>query len=240
MTTLKKDSRIPRNHPKFDLYIKTAVAFLQGGGTPNNGIRLGLTAADITQAQSMLAIWYTGNAASPGIYEQHTNPNTRTKVTTRLVKEFIINFSAFFRSLLNSMAGNKAITPADRAMLNIAAPNPARSQQRLALVNTVYFEGKPIGGGELKVYCRTVKGSKRGSKAPGSDSVELSYKLGDPAPTGGDDPNNKHEIFSRAEFIMPFGASNAGQKVHLFARWINSKHKQLAGPWSPVTSVFLA
>ncbi|HLG35038.1 MAG TPA: hypothetical protein VI757_09175, partial [Bacteroidia bacterium] len=75
-------SRVPRTLAKFDLYIKRVNKFIttvNPATLQTHGERLGLTPQEITRAGDFLAQWFTGNPASRGIYEIHTNPNTKTK-----------------------------------------------------------------------------------------------------------------------------------------------------------------
>jgi hypothetical protein len=239
MTSTSTGSRVPRSLAKFDQYIKTVTAFLLAGGATSNGIRLGLTAAKITQVQGYLTQWYTGNPSSPGLYELHTNPATKTKATRKQIADLIKKFATFFSPLLIRMSGSTAITVSDRLVLNIAAPNTSKTKPRVPITDTVYFEAKPLGGGSMRVTCRVSTDTKRASKPKGADTVQLSYKTGDPAPVGPDDPASKKDSSTHALFTLPLGASSAGQKLYLFARWMNTKHPELAGPWSPLTTVFI-
>jgi hypothetical protein len=240
MTTTTKGSRIPRILSKFNQYINTVAAFL-GAGTPTaNGVRLGLSAAQITQAQTYQSQWHSTNPATPGVYDLHTNPNTRTKATTKSVQLLVKDFKIFFNPLLQQMASSPAITPSDRLILNIAAPNPSKTKPQVPIANTVYFEAKPLGGGSLRVTCRVATDTKRASKPPGADVVQLSYKIGDPAPSSAMDASTTKENSTHASFILQLGSGSAGQKLYVYARWMDTKHPNLAGPWSPVTMLYVS
>ncbi len=239
MSTTNKEGRIPRQIPKFDQYFRAIVSFLTAGPTPNNGTRLGLTAAEEAQLTALYTQWFTGNQAAPGLIELHGNSLTKNKATAIGVEKFMRDFGVFFRPLLNRMAVSPVITSSDRVALHIAEPNLNRTLHQVPISETVFFEAKSLGGGQFKFSCRTTKDSRRCSKPKGADSVELSIKIGDPAPTNGDDPSTRKETSSHAQFILSLGGANAGLKAYLYARWINSKHQQLAGPWNAMTVVIV-
>jgi hypothetical protein len=239
MKTSVKGTRVPRKLPLFDQYIRRVVAFLLLG-SPTNGSRLLLTAAEIAQAQGFLTLWYTGNSSSPGAYELHSNPNTKTKSTRKAIVKIINDFSAFFSPLLVRMSGSAAITASDRLILNIAAPNPTRSHHHEAITDNVEFIITPLGGGDVRFICRTSSDSKRASKAEGADSVQICYKYGDPFPVNTDDTATSREVFTHASFTMHAGTANVGKRLYVFARWYNTKHPELAGPWSPMAQMMIA
>ncbi len=240
MKTSTGGGRIPRTLPKFDKYLRAVVAYLIAGGTTNNGTRLGLTAAEITQAQGFLTQWFTGTPASPGIYELHSSPVSRTKETRAAVLQLMKSFFAFFQPLLVRMSGSPAITDSDRLILNIASRNSTKTNHQVAITDLVYFDLKSISGGSLKATCRTTRDSKRGARPKEATAVEISYKLGDPAPATAEDPSTKQLISTHSSFVMKLGVASAGQHLHAFARWINAKHPELNGPWSTLVAVYIS
>ncbi len=231
--------RVPNTLPEFDVYIKTSINFLTAG-SPNNGTRLGLSAAEITKAQSFLTLWYTGNPASPGAYELHGNPNTKTKGTREQVVKIMKDFTVFISPLLTRMSASASVTRNDLLVLNIAPPNASRTRRREAISEQVYFTTQPLGGGDVRFSCRTNHDTKRASKAEGADSIQVAFKAGEPAPLTASDSSMKHENFTRSVFTIRAGQTVVGQKLYVFARWYNTKHPELAGPWSPLAQVTLA
>ena len=239
MKTNSNGRRVPKTLSEFDQYLRRVVGFLLQGN-PSNGIRLLLTAAEIAQAQGFLTLWYTGNPANPGAYELHSNPNTKTKNTRKAVIKIISDFSIFFSPLLVRMSGCAAISPSDRLMLNIAAPNPTRTRHRQGISDIVQFSIKPIGGGDVQFSGRTSQDSKRASKAEGADSVQICYKISDPAPVNTDDPTARTESVTHASFTLHLGTVSIGKKLYIYARWYNTKHPELAGPWSQLAQAMIA
>lgn len=237
---MAKRSRIPKTLSHFDTYIRTVVPFLSAGGSPSNGIRLGLDAVEITQAQGYLNQWYTGIPATPGFYELHTNPNTKTKTTRKQVLKVIADFSTFFQPLLTRMNGSASITASDRQIFNIAPPSKKHTTSVTQITEPVYFIGRPLGGGDVQFTCRSIKDSKRASKPKDADAVELIYKVGEPPLTGPDDPTAKRMISTKAHFILRLGAAAVGLKVTVCARWINTKHPNLSGSFGMVETIVVS
>jgi len=235
----RKGPRITSKLSDFDVYIKRVIVFLEAIVPPaviTNGARLGLTPLEITAAHAFLTQWFTGIPATPGAYEFHTNPDTKTKATRQQVVNIIKNFSIFFRPLLDRMSGSASINSDDRLILNIAEPGDQPSTPQTPMTESVFFEGKQIGGGTLRFTCRTTSDTKRASKPERADSVQISYKIGDPPPAHFDDATSK-EVFTKAVFNLVTGAGNTGRKLHCFLRWSNTKHPEIAGPWGEVKTI---
>ena len=239
MKTKTSGARVSKKLSAFDQYIRRVIAFLIAG-SPTNGSRLLLTVAEIAQAQGFLTLWYTGNAASPGAWELHSNPNTKNKATRKAVIKIIKDFSNFFSPLLNRVSGCSAITASDRLILNIADPNPTHTLHSEMIEDYVIFILISKGGGDVRVICRSSTDSKRASKSPLADSVEIFYKVGDPPPVSTDDETIKFFISSRASFTLPLGTANIGKKLYVYARWYNVKHPELAGHWSSIEQVMIS
>lgn len=230
--------RIPVTLSEFDLYIRTIDTFLNTIVPPavvSPGTRLGLSGAELTALTNFRKQWYTGLPATPGWYELHTNPATKTPVTRQRVTDIMKNFPVFFNPLLDRMSGSAAITSDDRIILHIAQPVTTHTTPTEAIQETVVSEAKPLGGGEMRFSCRTSHDTKRASKAEGADSVQLAYKIGDPPPANVDEAVTR-EIFSKATFTLDAGAASTGKKLYFFLRWYNTKHPNLSGPWSPMGS----
>jgi hypothetical protein len=239
MKTKTSGTRVPRKLGAFDQYIRRVIAFLIAG-SPTNGSRLLLTAAEIAQAQGFLTLWYTGNASSPGAWELHSNPNTKNKSTRKAVMKIIKDFSTFFGPLLNRMNGCAAVTAADRLILNIADPNPLHTRHSEGITDLVNFILVPKGGGDMRIICRTSTDTKRASKSSNADSIQICYKVGDPAPVSTDDATAKTYISSKASFTLQLGTANIGKKIYVYTRWYNIKHPELAGHWSSLEQAMIS
>ncbi len=232
------NGRIPKKLSEFDIYIKTVTAFIQGAsGTSTNGERLGLTTTEIGLVAGILALWFTGNPATPGAYEKHTNPTTKNKATRLAVLNIIKNFKLLFTPYLTRMSGSANITTNDRLMLNIAPPVTTRRTPQSKISDDIYPLIKATGGGNISIMCRTEHDASRGSLAKDSDGVEVGWAIGAPPATAKDAPNK--ERFSKSKFAIEAGLDNIGKKIFIYVRWINSKHPDIAGDWSIQYSIMI-
>jgi hypothetical protein len=233
-------TRIPHALGKFDQYIRTVVPFLQAGGPPDNGTRLGMSAAEIAQAQAFLLQWHTGNPAAPGAYELHSNKGTKNKTTRAMVIKIIKDFATFFNPILIRMSGSAAITASDRITLNIAPPVAVRQHLKTQISDIIFIGIKQLGGGDMRFSCRSAHDAKRASKPKHADCLQLALKVGDPVLTSPDDATAKLMTFTKATFTLKLGATYAGMKLSLYGRWYNSKYPNLSGPWSAIMVIVIA
>jgi hypothetical protein len=79
--------------------------------------------------------------------------------------------------------------------------------------------------------------SNRISRHEDSDGVELAYKVGkkDEAPaTPGEARQSK--LSGSARVRLELGIADAGKRLYVFARWINTTDDSKNGPWSTIKS----
>lgn len=91
----------------------------------------------------------------------------------------------------------------------------------------------------------------RARKPPRADAVEIAYRMFLPhqfSPSGEKLPlmqlqgphDNTIKIFStKASFTLEMGAQYMGYQMQYYARWINTRHPSLAGPWTGMWAVFI-
>ena len=104
---------------------------------------------------------------------------------------------------------------------------------------------KAMGGSAVNAKCRTNEDSTRASKAEGADAVEFAYRIDPPLPPDPEHPEmpkyyliKNHDdkttriTYSKANITTQFGEDSAGNMLQGFARWVNTKHPNLAGPWT--------
>ena len=111
-----KSTRVPRELPLFDKYLKGAFNLLSAMVSlriPPVYVwqLLGLTSDEFDKMNKFFTEWWTGDSANPGIYELHTNQYgvTKTEGTELKVLDFINRFSAFFSPLLIRIEGSPSI-----------------------------------------------------------------------------------------------------------------------------------
>lgn len=177
-----KGTRVPHALKKFDNYLRTVIAFLLSTNPATGNTwwtDLLLANVDITQAQNYLGKWYTGNPASPGVWEIHINPKTKGKDSRKNVVNFISAFAQFFSPLLIRMSGSSAITSSARLVFHIAEPNPKKTTHHDNITEQCFGRHKEFGGGEHQLTCSTTHDfSKPGlPETEGVDGVRVSFTL---------------------------------------------------------------
>ena len=224
------NNRISQSLTGFDTYIRRVVPYVRTGGPPTNGTRLGLSAQQLTDCQDFLDLWWTGIPATPGAYELHSNPDTKTKTTRTRVVTIIKNFTTFFSPLLTGMSVNAALTDSDRQNLNLPARDTTSTPRgQINDMPTVNVSG--IGGGRMKIRTRVSSDASRASMHPLADAVEMRYQIGGTQPANAAAcPDNA--ISKKALFTFDAGDENAGQKFFGFFRYVNFTNPENNGPWS--------
>jgi hypothetical protein len=229
--------RVPKTLSKFDQYLRTVIAYLNLIIPPSiqkTWQRLGLTTTENDDAGAYLDQWTKPDQT--GAYDLHSNPETKNKSTRLKVVNIMEGFSAFFGPLLVRMSGSANITSDDQLVLNIAPTNPSRRRPKEKIKDTVYLDAKALGEGDVRFTSRTTKDSKRASRPKGTTAVEVAYSMAVTPPLNAED-GTTFISSTHAAFTYSFGAANSGKKLYVFARWINAKYPELAGPWCNMITV---
>jgi hypothetical protein len=253
-------SRIPRKLAAFIVYITTVNNYLQNplpGESEPRGKTLGMTAAELTKLADFVKLFMSGDPAHPGLWDLHSNKDTKTFSTRQNMEDAVKEFGSFFRPILNRMAASTIITNNDRNVLNIAHPVTGHTTPKTAITAKCFVDVTMLGQCEVKFECRASADANRSGKAEGSDAVEVAFcslpmvdeKDGDgnilaskvkPRQMMGPSEATDHSISTKALFMLKFADSQQGNNLQLFFRWINTKHPDLAGPWSSLISVIIS
>jgi len=247
-----RNSRIPVRHPLFVQYLgqnNDYLHIIQPGDTLKRGEVLGLTANELTTLMDFYQSLVSGDPANPGIWDKHSNPDTRTMKTRQDLLEVERNFKVFYRPLLNRMSGSAKITAGDRLILNIANPGTPHKRPVVQIPEKCFTNVTILGGGTVRFECRFNSDSSRTGKPPSAPEIEIAYELDPPLTPTAADSNNKDNKTNRAQLVdpeqathryistkaifnLPLGAGKAGYTLQYFSRFINSKYPKLAGNWS--------
>ncbi|MBI3502838.1 MAG: hypothetical protein HY063_13690 [Bacteroidetes bacterium] len=179
-----KGPRVPRKLNLFDNYIVSVVAFLFSTNAATGNlwwVDLLLTNAEAGQLQTYNGKWRTGNPANPGVYEIHTNPDTKGKKSRKNVINLRDAFTTFIGTLLTRMSASPAITSEARLVLHIAEPNPKKEKVKDGIKEQVFYKEKDLGGGDHEFLCATEHDSKLPSVADTADGIVVSYSIVDVA-----------------------------------------------------------
>ncbi|MBK5284528.1 MAG: hypothetical protein JJE25_03935 [Bacteroidia bacterium] len=229
---MANERRIPQTLSGFDLYIRRAVPYVDPGAPMKNGVRLGMTSGEITTAKDYLDSWYTGNPATPGIYEKHSNPDTKTKTTRNGVVTVMKNFSEFFGPLLTRMGTSGDITESDRSNLGLPAPDRIPTT-RGAIEDAPVVGIASLAGAMLKIRSRIAADASRASMHQLADGVEMRYQIGGTAPANALACTGT-VISKKALFKFDAGVDNDGKKIYAFLRYVNQSNPEHSGPWSSI------
>ena len=242
------NSRITDSIPKFNDYINDTDDTLQAisSGTTHNWERLGLTSTNASDWHDKRVYW------RDTLYPKYSSPSQSTKIIKANVQVFMKNFRTFGNPLLDVMAASPNATEDDEITFNFKIGRAAAHHSDTPIEGTVLFEAVQQGGGDFRFSCRTGNDGNHASLADGADTVQLAYKFingGNTPPTpqpGGDDlptPEDEgmqRDVFTKAIFIFHAGPTKVGKIMVVFARWYNTKHPHLAGPWSQVKVVIVS
>jgi hypothetical protein len=252
--------RIPKKLAAFITYIMVVNDYLHlvaPGDTDPRGIVLGMTPDDLTKLKNFVTSLISGDPVHPGAWDLHSKKSTKTSTTRQNMEDIMNEFGDFFRPELNRMAAASNITNGDRDVLNIARPVVSHTKPSTAIAAKCFVDITMLGQCEAKFECRASADANRSGKADGADAVEVAFcslpmvdqKDGDasilaskvkPRQMMGPSEATDHSISTKALFTLTFPDSQLGNNLQLFFRWINTKHPDLAGPWSSLFSVIIS
>ena len=239
-------TRITREINPFNAYITSTDNFLQAisSGIIHNWERLGLGTADAAE-------WHTRRQAWDTLFTTYNDASLRTSIITTQVHNFIESFREFAGPQLNIMAASMNATEVDEGIFNfvITPSNPTHSTTPIDDEVSVVVKHK--GGGTIDFKCTDSEGT---AKAAGSDSVQMAWMILEegvvppgpgptPPPDGTPDPDDVEmakEIFTKSHFEKHFGTQNLKKRVVCYFRWYNTKHPDLAGPWTDILAIVIA
>jgi hypothetical protein len=257
---MKKQGRIPIKLETFIVFIVLIDEYLHAilaGSTDPRGIELGMTADELLALRAWVKQFISGDPTHPGIWDLHKNKQTKTQTTRQNMVDTKKQFGVFFRPLLVRMSGSALITNGDRDTLNIAHPVTSHTKPTTPITAECLIGVRRLGQCKLRFVCKASEDEARASKPEGSDAVEIAYnsrpvittepgkepilagKVRPKSMMGPSEATN-FKTFTRAIFTMQFPDSDLGNDLQLFGRWINTKHPDLAGPWSQLNSVIIS
>ena len=225
------NSRVPKTISEFNSYLTTTDNFLQADsddGSGTNWKRLGLT--DPNQSD-----WNKKRKDWDKLYKLHQNKDTKTKTVNDNVKKFMKDFKPFSQKILDKIAVSDNAAKQDAIIFNVVLSGTQKKPEHkhTIITDNCVISVVNVGGGVFKLSVRSTHDSKRASLAPGADSIQIAYKMGDPAPKNADDGTNK-EVITKASITKNIGAVNIGTRFYLYVRWYNTKNPDIASGWSKV------
>ena len=228
--------RIPRGIDDCSQYLISTNNYLDSG-TPNNAERLGILPEETVKWKGLT------NRYQPLYLLYSDKKNSRTTAVKDQLLSIIDEVTDLDQSchLLDRIAASPNVTVADMETFNIKKgilQKTTRSVATTPLTNQVAAAIQPIGGGSVTIKCRNISGERAGIDE-GANCVQYAYVVGDKAPVSADGENLRREISTKASFVLALGSASSAQSLFIYFRWYNTKHPELAGPWSALMTTLI-
>jgi hypothetical protein len=223
-------ARMPRGIDPFNIYFTHAVSYLQEGTPTTNAVRLGILPDELTTLTTFLADW---NPLYDKYSDKKRSRTTSIKDQLLILIDDVISFDQD-KHILDRIASSPNVTVDDLVVFNIKrgllqkSPTTAGSSPITDLVTVTI---QPKGGGMLTIKCYSVTGQRAGIFED-ADSVQYVYQIGDPVPASPDMPGLIKELSPKGVFTLSLGAGNKLKNLYIYFRWFDTRHPELAGPWS--------
>ncbi len=223
-------ARMPRGIDQFNIYFTNAVSYLQEGTPKTHAERLGVLPTEVTTFTGFITEW------SPlyGKYSEKKKFRTTSIINQLyLIIDNVVTFDQTNR-ILDRIAASPNATVDDLVTFNIKkgllqkSPASAGSSPISEQV-TVTFQS--LGGGMMNVKCYSMTGQRAGIPDD-ADSVQYLFQVGGQAPESADAPGMIKELSPKAVFTLSLGSGSALKNLYIFFRWYDTRHPELAGPWS--------
>lgn len=231
-------TRIPKSIDRFNDYISNTDTH-QLAGTPDNYTRWNWTAAES-------AAWTAFKTQFTPLYGKYSDKKvSRTTDIKDRLRQIIKKCMDYDKEhhLLDRIASSPDSINTDYEIFNIRRGTPLAKKTNSTRTESIREQcnaiARSLGGGFMKISCRSSGNTKRPSKVAGTNSIKIFFKIGDTAPANASD-GTKTEIFTKAIFIIQCGDENVEKKLHIYTQWYNTKHPELAGPVSSLQSVLIA
>ena len=240
-------TRIPETIADFDAYLNSTDKYLQEivTGTTHRWQVLGLSAENADEWHTKCVYWHDD------LFPKYGSSELSTSLVKARVRTFMKDFRTFGNPVLNGIAANPNAGNKEEIIFNLKTKKTKPSVKKVGIEERVMFYAEMLGGGDLQFKCRATNHSGRPKLATGANSVQLAFCITSadnnplkflgtdkPLPTP-EDANMTREIFTRAMFWLRTGPKNVGKGAVVFARWYNTKHPQLSGPWSAISFVVI-
>ena len=234
---MAQTSRIPRTIDPFHNYINSTSDHLEAGTPETNATRLGLSKEETDGWTAIKVKW---NPLYDKYKDKETSRTTAIKNKLLLLIGDTISYDKDY-NFLDRISVSLNATVDDLSIFNIKKgllEKTTRTVPSTCIRETVEPILQPFGGGNLTLKCYSST-SARPSIFGDADSVQYLYVVGTTPPESVNDPNLNLGLSTRAIFDLALGAENGGKRIYIFLRWYNTKHPELAGPWSDMQTSFL-
>ena len=229
--------RIPRSIDPFHNYINSTSDHLEAGTPETNATRLGLSKEETDGWTAIKVKW---NPLYDKYKDKETSRTTAIKNKLLLLIGDTISYDKDY-NFLDRISVSLNATVDDLSIFNIKKgllEKTTRTVPSSPIKEMVEQILQPFGGGNVTVKCYSST-SPRAAIFGDADSVQYLYMVGTTPPASVNDPDLTPGLSTRAIFEIALGAENGGKRLYLFLRWFNTKHPELAGPWSDLQTTYL-
>lgn len=228
-------SRIPRGIDGFNLYIITTCAFLSAG-MPLNADRLGILPDESAKWSGFLTEW------NPLYAKYSDKKNGRTTAVKDQLLDIIDRCVGLDQTshILDRIAASPNVTIVDMETFNIkkgVLQKVTRSTSTTPISESVNAALQLLGGGSFAIKCHN--STSRASILDNADSVQYAYLIGTMPPESIKAVGLTKELSTKAAFTLALGAENSAKYLYIYFRWYNTKHPELAGPWSGLQTALI-
>lgn len=226
---------IPRTFDNFNTYIRNTNSYMDEG-TPKNSERLEVPVEMVTKWDGICKKWVAA-------YDKYSDKyNLRTQAINDELRTIVDEAHIFNEdsNFLARIAISPKVTITDLetfGIRNSIGPKAGRSTPQMPFTTMVETTLKPIGGGSIMVKCYS-KGS-RASILEAANCVQYRFVVGTTPPSSAEDAILDKDLSTKASFVLPAGAEKIGLHLYIYFRWFNTKHPELAGPWSDLESTLI-
>lgn len=231
------NKRVPKGTENCVQYINNGVAYLQKSdveGGPTNAERLGI--------QNEVSEWTEIASKLSEPYALWKDPiEGRTRAVSAKVQSCLKTFNDYIlnRKVLDQIAASPNVNETDLEVFNIKLRSRKITKEPLSKI-TAFVDPSftNVGSGFIKVRCRNnVDSGIHIIKE--ANCVEYRYLIGEEPPTSPDDVGLILGLSTKATFILELPAKEVQKKLFIYMRWNNQKHRDIAGPWTRLSTINL-
>jgi hypothetical protein len=223
-------ARMPRGIDPFKIYITNGVNYLKDGAPKTNAERLGVLTDEVSRLDEYLTELLP-------LYDKYSEKKkfrtTAIIEQIRLIIEKVITLDQTNR-ILDRIAASPNVTVDDLVTFNIKSgllQNTPRVSTSTIIKEQATVLMQALGGGIMSIKCYSPTGQRAGIPE-GADSIQYLYQVGGTAPDSADAPGLIKELSPKAIFTLSLGSGSALKNLYIFFRWYDTRHPELAGPWS--------
>ena len=228
------NTRVPQTISEFNVYVNNALDYLNNGEPQKNSVRLTITEGEVTLLTGIVDRWKP-------LYGLYTDKEkTRTPLVVAQLQDLMTEFNDLNQSkhLLNRIAASANVTVEDLKTFNIKSGLAKRSVAVQPIQETINVSIQLLGGGSVTFKCRA-EGSSHASIIDQANGIQYTYLGGTTPPTSADDAGLFRDISTKATFTLSLGSGSSTKYLYIYFRWYNTKHPELAGPWTRLVSTLI-